>query len=298
MIFARGSDRLACFCIFLFLNQMIIDTAAIASSGNDEAAIRQQAQEYARLFAAAETDKLSALWDDNAVFVDQFGNSFKGKSAIRNQYLEFFSRNAKQPLEISVKSIEFPAENMAIEQGTSRLSGASAITEYIATHAKKNGKWLIETVTETPDHAKSNSEYLKPISWLSGEWKAEGNTDLIVKFDWVNENILSCKTDAKVAGASKQSHNEFIYWNPLMSCINSWQFDSEGGVARKWWEKSSNAWVIHAVAIQADGTLGRADYIVTQQDNNDSFVWQSCKRSLAGVDLPDTKKMKFNKVKS
>lgn len=298
MLLARYCRQSTGFCIFMVISQFLICASAGAASASDETAIREQAQKYSSAFAAAEIDKLSSMWDENAVFVDQFGNSYKGKAAIENQYKEFFSKNGKQPIEISVKSVDFPADDIAIEEGTCRLSSSDSITKYIATHAKRNGKWLMEAVTESAYRAKSNGEYLKPLGWLPGEWNVEGHPNLKVKFDWVNENILSCKADAVSSEGSHESHNEFIYWNPEMGCINSWQFDSHGGVARKYWQKSASGWIVHAVSIQADGMKARADYIITKSAGSDSFTWQSCRRNLNGFDLPDTQKIKFQKVKS
>jgi uncharacterized protein (TIGR02246 family) len=298
MLLAGFIRHRAALCIFIFISQMAC-AGALAASGNDETCIREQAQDYAKSFAAADADKLTAMWDENAVFVDQFGNSFQGKTAIRKQYNEFFEKNGKQPIEISISSLTFPADNMAVEEGICKMSNANSISKYIATHAKRNGKWLMETVTEMPYRAKNNAEYLKALSWLPGDWTVEGKPGLKVKFDWLNENVLSCKADSHPAEGARESHDEFIYWNPLTGCINSFQFDSDGGVARKWWEKSANGWVIHAAAIQADGTRGRADYVLTQSANDsDSFVWQSRRRNLGGIDLPDTEKIKFKKVKS
>lgn len=298
MLLTRYRHLRTVLCIFIFISQTAY-AKAIAASSSEEASLREQSQEYAKLFAASDADKLSSMWDENAIYVDQFGNSFQGRTAIRKQYDDFFARNGKQPIEISINSLSFPADSMAVEEGICKMSNSNQITKYVATHAKKNGRWLMETVTEMPYRSRKNGEYLKILGWLPGEWKVEGKSGLKVKFAWLNENVLSCKADSISADGSPESHDEFIYWNPLNSCINSFQLDSHGGVARKWWEKSARGWVIHAVSIQADGTRGRADYIISQPaDDGDSFTWQSCKRNLAGVDLPDTGKIKFKKVKS
>jgi uncharacterized protein (TIGR02246 family) len=300
----RPFCRLAAGCVLTAaMTVTFASPAAFAGSGHasDEAVLRAAAAEYAQSFAAAAVDKLAGLWADAAILIDQSGHVFRGKEEIKNQYAAFFARYGAQPLEISVESIDFPGNDTAIETGISRLKNSSsplATARYLALHVKRDGKWLMESVTESPYAAATNGEYLKPLSWLAGNWKAEGTAGAVkVCIDWANKNVMSINVEATAKDAAKSSHSEFIYWNPQTKRINSFQFDAEGGTSKKCWEEAGDNWIVHASSIQADGSESKADYLIKKIDS-DSFTWQSKRRSLSGVDLPDTGELKITRVKS
>ncbi|MBX9722612.1 MAG: hypothetical protein K2X81_14535, partial [Candidatus Obscuribacterales bacterium] len=94
----------------------------------------------------------------------------------------------------------------------------------------------------------------------------------------------------------KSSQTEYIYWNPRSAGICSWQFDSSGGTSRSTWELNGGTWTVHSSSIQSDGAIARADYIIKEVDK-DNFVWQSKRRSLSGVPLPDTEQIKVTRDK-
>lgn len=268
----------------------------------DESTLKSTGSQYIQAFASGDIDKLLSYWDDKAVFADQFGNVYRNKEEIRKQYQSFFSKYGGQPIEINVESITFPTDDVAIETGVSRLSRASsptAMAHYVATHVKRDGKWLMETVSETPFKASNNGEYLKPLNWLLGSWKASNpnGSSLEVNLSWVNKNVISRESKIVKSDGSKITQTEYIFWNPESECISSWQFDANGGTSHSWWEGSGDEWIVHASSLQADGSQARADYVI-KQSGDDSFNWQSKNRNLAGVDLPDTEVIKVTRVKS
>lgn len=269
----------------------------------DVSSLKASSNVYIDAFANGDVEKLLSMWEDNAVYTDQFGNVYRNKSELKGQYEQFFQQYGGQALQIDLQSIAFPTDNTAIETGTSRLVNSAdpaASAKYVATHVKKNGNWLLESVSETPLKAASNGEYLKPLQWLLGTWKAnnpDSGTSLEVNLSWANPNVISRQSTITKKDGGKISQTEFIFWNPETECISSWQFDANGGTSRSWWEKSGDTWIIHASSIQADGLPSRADYIL-HADGADSFSWQSKNRALAGVALPDTALIKVTKVKS
>ena len=295
-LIARGA-------VLALVPAVIIPSAFGAGSGHsaDESAIRAQALDYARAFGAASADSLAGLWAESAVFVDQNGNIYHGRSEIKKQYVDFFNRCGGQPLEIMVESIIFPSDDIAIEEGVSRLknsSSPSALAHYVATHVKRDGKWLMESVSESPFRAASNGEYLKPLAWIVGSWKVEGaESNCQINSEWANKNVISLKVDSGPKNGVRSGHSEFIYWDPQTGCISSFQFDADGGISRKRWERAGESWIVHASSVQSDGSRSRADYIIKQIDN-DSFSWQSKQRNLSGAALPDTEPIKVRRVKS
>lgn len=269
----------------------------------DQSSLKAGSNVYIDAFANADVNKLLSMWEDYAVYTDQFGNVYRNKAELKAQYEQFFQKYGGQAMQINLETLAFPTDNTAIETGTSRLlksNEPAASARYVAAHVKKNGKWLLESVSETPLKAASNGEYLKPLEWLLGTWKAsnsEAGTSIDVNLSWANPNVISRQSTITKKDGSKVNQTEFIFWNPETECISSWQFDANGGTSHSWWEQAGDTWIIHASSVQADGSPSRADYYLSA-DGANSFSWQSKNRSLAGVSLPDTELIKVSKVKS
>lgn len=268
---------------------------------SDEASIRAQASAYEKAFAAADVDKLSSMWDKDAIYIDQFGKILRGRDEIKKQYRDFFSKKGEQPIQISFESLQFPSDDLAIESGSSRLlncSSPAGSARYLAVHVKRNGSWLMASVTESPLDAAGMGGYLRPLDWLVGLWKVEGDeSSLRLNFKRVGDNLISCDAEAKPGNGAAKSHTEYIYWNPQTRCISSFQFDSLGGVAQKSWQKSAGDWIVHAFSLQSDGSESKADYIIKPM-GKDCFSWQSKHRIVDGEQLPDTERITLSRVKS
>jgi hypothetical protein len=77
--------------------------------------------------------------------------------------------------------------------------------------------------------------------------------------------------------------------------IVGWHFDANGGFGDDVWTKSGAKWVIEAKGIFRDGSESSAVNIITPIDAN-SFTWQSVRRTLDGVSLPDVGPVKLVRV--
>jgi hypothetical protein len=98
-------------------------------------------------------------------------------------------------------------------------------------------------------------------------------------------------------GQSTMTGGQIIGWDPKLGRIVSWHFDAQGGFGHDVWIKDGSKWVIEATSVLRDGSEGTAVNIVTPIDTN-SFTWQSVKRTLDGVSLPDIKPVKIVRVPS
>ena len=270
-------------------------TEATAKHSEDDQAIRAQSAEYAKAFANGDVSALARMWAEDAVFTDEAGTVYRGREAIRHQMADFFKRSGKQPLEVTVESVEFPSDTTAIEHGITCLVAAEPpdnMQKYTAVHVKRDGKWQMVSVTESPYIPQSSAEYLKSLNWLIGSWNAEGPAGkLHLKLDWVaNGNIVCASFETDEKDGAKTSQTEYIYWNPRRNLVCSWQFDWTGGYGNAWWEKSGDNWICHARAVLSDGRLARANYLIQRVDDN-TFSWQSTDRQLSGQRLPDTNRL-------
>ena len=98
-------------------------------------------------------------------------------------------------------------------------------------------------------------------------------------------------------GETKLTGGQIIGWNPKKGQVVSWHFDAQGGFGEDVWTRDGSKWIIEASAVLRDGSESRAVNIVTRVGDN-NFTWQSIKRTLDGVRLPDTPPVKLVRVRS
>jgi uncharacterized protein (TIGR02246 family) len=260
----------------------------------DEQIIRAQATDYAKAFAAGDLQGLLSMWDENATFTDQTGKVANGREAIRAQVASFFNSYGNQPLEIKIDAVEFPADNLAIEHGVSHVGNTSnpmSYCNYTAVHVKRDGKWQMVNVSESPkfDAGAASAPSISDLSWLIGNWNVAGpKGDLQIKADWVaGKKIIRCDFDATTKDGEKSSQTQFIFYDPLFKRIRSWQYDFSGGYGESRWFKNGSDWEAQGCSVQPDGSTGSARYLFKKLDDS-TFSWQSTSRRLLGRPLPDT----------
>ncbi|MCC7527787.1 MAG: SgcJ/EcaC family oxidoreductase [Candidatus Melainabacteria bacterium] len=260
----------------------------------DEQTIRAQAADYAKAFATSDTQALTAMWADDAIFTDQLGRVSSGREAIVMQMTSFFKANGNQALEIRIDSLEFPADNLAIEHGVSHIglsTNPMSYSTYTAVHVKRDGKWQMVSVSESPKFgsATANHPVIADLAWLIGNWKVDGPRGALqIKADWVaGKNMIRCDFDATTKDGERSTQTQFIFLDPLSKRIRSWQYDFDGGYGESRWFNSGNAWAAEGCSVQADGSTGSARYMIKKLDDN-TFSWQSTSRRVLGKRLPDS----------
>lgn len=288
--------------IFPFCSANGGELLAADSKDSDEKTIRAQADDYSKAFASGDVAALTAMWADDAVFTDQVGLVYNGRAAIQKQMSSFFDKYGKQPFQIKIDSLEFPADNLAFEHGTTHIGTSSnpmSYGVYSATHIKRDGKWLMIAVSEYPKLPDPQNSNIADLAWLIGTWKVEGpRGNLQIKADWVaDKKIIRCDFDVDSKDGKKSTQTQFIFVDPLFKRIRSWQYDWSGGYGESRWFNSNGNWISQGCAVEADGTTGSARYVIKKLDDN-TFSWQSTARRLQGKALPDTPVLTAKRVSS
>ena len=269
-------------------SQTVIKTSIAHNA--DEQIIRSQAGDYNKAFAAADAKAIADFWTLDATFIDINGKEHKGRSSIEAYFTNIFKLFGPQPLELAVESISFPADNVAVEQGSCRLAqgySSGNMSRYTAIHVKNNDKWLMVSVTET-NYASSSSDSLKDLDWLIGNWTAIGKNNTTVHFitNWAaNGKFIRC---IYLTGDNlTPDEMEVIGWNPRIGRVVSWLFDATGGFGYGKWLRDGQSWIKNANSVEADGTVSSGIYIIKKIDDN-HFTWRSTGRNLDGQTLIDT----------
>lgn len=268
----------------------------------DEKTIRASADDFTNAFNAGDAKAIGALWANDAEYTDETGQTFLGRSAIEKEYADLFKQHQGLKMTVTVEAVRMLGNDIAVERGVARVTppgAAESAARYIVVHAKRDGKWTMVLGRDAPYLPASNQEYLKDIGWLVGEWTTESKSGgAKASFEWTpgKNFIRGTFTKAAETGA-EESSTQVIGWNPRLGRIVSWNFAQRGGFGSGSWSKDGDKWIIHAESVLPDGSVGSAVNMLTPIDNN-SFTWQSVRRSLDGVPLPETAAVKMVRVKA
>jgi uncharacterized protein (TIGR02246 family) len=279
---------IACCTSWFWTHDCCADQAA------DEAAIRKNDEVYVEAYNRHDAKAIAAMWSPEAVYMDpDTGDAAVGREAIEKVFAGTLANLKGAKLEIKVKSIQFVSPNVAIETGVARVVRPKAKPEestYTAVNVKREGKWLLDRISEEepPAPPPSNYEHLKDLEWMVGSWidrddKATIQTDC----EWTkNKNFMTRSFAMAIGDRINMAGMQIIGWDPAAKQIRSWVFDSDGGFSQGTWKRKGDRWLIQQVGTLPDGGKSSAVNIMKKIDNN-SFTWQSVERSVDGDPLPD-----------
>jgi uncharacterized protein (TIGR02246 family) len=260
----------------------------------EEAAIRANAEEYVESYNRRDSKTMASMWSPDAVYMDPTtGEGVVGRDAIAKQFDYAFAGSEDAKLKIDIESIDFLSPNVALEKGRAIVTYAEfppEITDYTAVHVKRDGKWLIDRVSEVEEPAPppTHHEQLKELDWMVGSWIDDSDgTRIETDCEWTkNQNFLTRSFKLSIGDRINLSGMQIVGWDPATKQIRSWVFDSDGGFSEGKWTHKGNHWIIQQVGTLPDGGQTTATNIITYIDN-DSFTWQATDRTVDGEVLPN-----------
>lgn len=281
--------------------------AAIATEPDpqvDEAtAIRKAVESYVAAFNKADAKELAAMWAPEAVYTNPLsGVQVVGREAIESQFAGIFTEAKGVKLEVTTHSIEFISPSVAVEHGSAKLIESDQTLEesdYTAIYVKREGKWLLDRVTEEDVlevQVPSHYEQLKDLAWMVGRWTDQDDQSTVTtECDWSkNNNFLVRSFTVQVRDQIDMSGMQFIAWDPSAKQIRSWVFDSDGGFGQGMWTKKDNRWYVQQSGVLPDGRKSTVVNIFTYLDDS-NFTLQSVNRTVDGDLLPNIDEVKITK---
>lgn len=271
---------------------------AAGDTSADEEAIRANIAKYVESYNRRDSKTMASMWSPEAVYMDpDTGEGIVGLENIAKHFDYQFAGSEDAKLVVVVDSIEFVSPNVAIEKGSATVSYSDfpdEETNYTAVHVRRDGKWLLDRVSEVaiPEPPHSNYEHLKDLDWMIGNWIDEDETSSITtECQWTkNRNFMTRAFAASVRDQINMSGMQVVGWDPAAKQIRSWVFDSEGGFGEGTWEKKDNQWIIKSTGTLPDGSKASATHIMTMIDDN-SYTWQSIDRQVDGEILPNVEEV-------
>jgi uncharacterized protein (TIGR02246 family) len=262
----------------------------------DEAAIRASGKAFIDAYNARDAKKLAEFWSPEAIYVDPAtGEEIVGRDAIEETFTDAFDDKKDAKLTVDVDSIDFVSPSVAIVRGTARVlvpGEEPDDSEFTSVRVKRDGKWLIDRVSEVEKEKPETSgyEHLKELEWMIGSWHDDDprpNVEIQTDCEWTkNKNFMTRSFAFAIGNQVNRAGMQIIGWDPNAKQIRSWVFDSDGSFAEGEWTHKGKQWFIQNDVTLAGGGKGSAVNIVTQLDDN-AFKWESVNREVDGEILPN-----------
>ncbi len=280
--------------LFLCALAPSIALAAEPEEAGAEAAVRKAGDAYVQAFNKHDAKGVAGFWSPEAIYINRAtGEQVVGREAIAAQFTDLFKDRPDIKLATTTASVDFVSPNVAVEHGTSKLSGPKGeITEdYSAVYVRRDGQWLLDRVTDkSKQPPPSHYQELKELEWMVGSWVDQDDKDnLVIATDcsWTkNKNFLTRMYSVSVDGDVEMAGVQVIGWDASAKTIRSWQFDSDGGFSEATWSHKGDRWFVNNKGVLGDGRKASGVNIIKKIDDN-SYTWQTTDRTAGGELLPN-----------
>lgn len=269
----------------------------------EKAAVLAADRAYEAAYAKADAAALAAFFTDDAEYTSDDGQTFSGKAAIEETLKGAFAVNKGSKIAIAADTVKVLTPEVVVEKGSTLVtskSGEESGALYTAVYVKKDGKWKISQLVETPQADTSPAEQLAELGWLIGSWQeADKDAGLTIHstYQWAKGgNFISRNVTVKRGEEAILEGWQIIGWDPVAGGIRSWTFDEEGGYAEGRWTREGQRWLVRESGYSSDGSRTSADQTIAKA-SDDKLFWQSDNRTLDGDPQPSIARIEITRVK-
>ena len=269
----------------------------------EKAAVIKNDRAYEAAYAKSDVKALAAFFAEDAAYTSDDGRTFSGRAEIEAAIRAGLMANKGSKLAIEVETVSVLGPEAVLEKGRTTVTAKNGETSgalYTAIHAKKDGKWEIKHLVETPLPTVTPRDRLAELEWLVGEWQdtdKANDVDVRSQYLWARgRNFLTRNVTVKNAGEVTLEGWQVIGWDPVEERIRTWTFDSEGGFADGYFTRDGERWLLRETGVAPDGSRTGADNTLTKL-SADRFTWESNNRTLDGEPQPSVSRIEINRVK-
>lgn len=276
---------------------------APADTSPEKAAVIANDRAYEAAYAKADFKALVDFFADDADYTTAEGRTYSGRAEIEAAIRRGLMANRGSKLAINVETVRVLGPESVLEKGTTTMTSKGGETnneQYTVIHVKKDGKWKINQLIESPSPALTPRDRLSELAWLIGDWEeADKSTDLSVRslYAWSRGgSFLTRSITVKHSGEVTLEGWQIIGWDPIEERLRSWTFDGEGGFADGYITREGDRWLLRETGVTPDGNRTSADSTITKL-TNDRFTWESTNRTLDGDPRPNIGRIEIDRAK-
>jgi len=269
----------------------------------EKAAIIANDRAFEAAYAKADVKMLADFFAEDAEYIADDGRTLSGRAQIEETLRAGLLARKGGKIAINVDAVRVLSPEVVSEKGTTTVTtkdGEASTSLYNAIHVKKDGKWKISQLVESPLPAVSPRERLEELAWLIGNWEeADKTNDLTVQSQYLwarGGNFLTRNVTVKRGGDAALEGWQIIGWDPIEERIRTWTFDGEGGFAEGYFTREGERWLLRETGVAPDGSRTGADNTITKV-SADRFTFESNNRTLDGDPQPSIGRVEINRVK-
>ncbi|RBP48178.1 uncharacterized protein (TIGR02246 family) [Roseimicrobium gellanilyticum] len=278
--------------------------AAPEGTTPEMAAVIANDRAYEAAYAKGDAKALADFFTDDAEYNSEDGSTLSGRAEIEESLRAQFLTDKGSKLAISVDSVKVLSPDVVVEKGSTTVTEKNGDTSgalYTAIHVKKDGKWRITNLVESPLPDDDAVEHqLEELSWLIGVWEdTDKGDDVTVRsqYSWSRGNkFITRNVSVKQGGEVTMEGWQIIGWDAVEQKVRSWTFDSEGGFSQGTFTSEGNRWLLRETGVTPDGHRTTGDSTITKASDT-RFTWESANRTLDGEPQPGIRPIEVNRVK-
>lgn len=285
----------------------IFSIVAVAQEASDNSAEKNATiagdRAYEAAYAKGDVQAMADFFADDAQYTADDGRRYDGRAAIAESIKATIEAGKGAKLKINPALFRLLSPDVLMEKGVTTVTAKNGETggaQYTAVYVKKDGKWKISQLIESPLPNPSPHDQLSQLAWLIGSWQeADKSDDLTVDSQYVwakSGNFITRNVTVKRSGDTTMEGWQVIGWDPIANGIRSWTFDDEGGFSEGRWTRNGESWLLRETGVTPDGDRTTADnsYIKVSDDR---FTWESNNRTLNGDPQPAIARIEINRAK-
>jgi uncharacterized protein (TIGR02246 family) len=267
----------------------------------EKAAVLALDRAYEAAFAKGDATALAAFFAEDAEQTTEDGTVLRGRAEIEKAIRDGLKANKGAKLAIAMDSVRLLTPDVAVEKGASTVTsknGGSSTSLYSVFYVKKDGKWKISQLIETPLPPATPRERLQELAWLAGKWaEKDGDTGISSSFDWARGgNFLTRNVTVKRGDETVLEGWQVIGWDEAQGHIRSWTFDTAGGFSEGVWTRDGERWLVRDSGTMPDGARTTAEQTIAKV-GADKFTWEANNRTLNGEPQPSIGRIEISRVK-
>ena len=276
---------------------------APADNSPEKAAVVANDKAYEAAYAKADVKALADFFSEDADYMTEEGRTYSGRDQIAMAIRAGLMANRGSKLTINPETVRALGPESVLEKGSTTVTSKNGETNsslYTVIHVKKDGKWKINQLIESPMAALTPRDRLAELAWLIGDWEeADKSTDLSVRslYAWSRGgNFLTRSITVKHGGEVTLEGWQIIGWDPIDERLRFWTFDGEGGFADGYITHEGERWLFRETGVTPEGGRTTADNTISKV-SNDRFTWDSTNRTLDGDPRPNIGRIEINRAK-